>query len=448
MATTFADDMPMRRWRRKPAAILDGEPIVSDRAFRLLVVVMCMFGFRDMLTSSLRYYLAQVHLGALWFVPDMLAFVSFGYFAWHIAWRHRSPFAILLVVAFTFSMVVGILFMNSNGFAIFSSAKLFMPIFVGASLPGRSVYDLKWARWVLTGMFVTSTIGLLLEPHVAYPWLGQALDNFGQTKNVGRVWWAGDGNIRYGGFAGESTMASYMTIVPYFMVHRQFSRLTNILLWIPIYYAVSLSTNKTALGVFAVFMLYYVVSNFLHPISIERKKQIARWSFVTIPATILMMLLLGGVDLTSISRSLFSLQDRISNTWGFPFIWMSQNFPVGLLIGCGMGCFTYPMEYTEMSYLWVPVDNFYMSTIAMMGLPFVVFIFGMFSAPGKSRHHDKLLLMTVVNLYSVTVQGYGPSTCAVFLAYAFSDMFLPRPADWSRRFWRRDGTTRAAKQAG
>jgi hypothetical protein len=386
-----------------------------------------------MLTSSLRYYLALVHLGSLWFVPDVLAFVSFGYFAWNIAWRHRSPFAILLVCSFIFSMVVGMLFMQSNGFAIFSSAKLFMPFFVGASMPGRSVVDLKWARWVLTAMFVISTIGLILEPHVAYPWLGQALDNFGQVKKVGRIWWAGEGQIRYGGFAGESTMASYMAIVPYFVVHRQFPKPVNFLLWIPIYYAVSLSTNKTALGIFVLFMLYYTATKFTGTWSIGRLQNIARWSFITIPGAILMIAILGGVDLTAISRNLFSLQDRINNTWAFPFIWMAEHFPSGLFIGCGMGCFTYPMEYTSMSYLWVPVDNFYMATIAMMGLPFVVFIIGMFTAPGKSRHADKLLLMTVVNLYSVTVQGYGPSTCAVFLAYAFSDMFLAQNGRWSRK---------------
>lgn len=447
MATTFDNFVPLRRWRPQAAGVAT-QAMVSDRAFRMLVVVMCMFGFRDMLTSSLRYYLSLVHLGALWFVPDVFAFVCFGYFAWNIGWRNRSPFAILLVCSFIFSMVVGMIFMQSNGFAIFSAAKLFMPFFVGASLVGRSVCDLKWARMILTGMFVTSTIGLLLEPHVVYPWLGQALDNFGQTKNVGRVWWSGDGNIRYGGFAGESTMASYMAIVPYFIVHRQFSKLTNILLWIPIYYAVLLSTNKTALGVLTLFMIYYAIGALSGEPRRQTLQTIAKWSFATVPLTVLMMLILGGVDLTSISRSLFSLQDRISNTWGFPFIWMSQNFPAGLLIGCGMGCFTYPMEYTPMSYLWVPVDNFYMATIAMMGIPFIVFIFGMFGAAGKSRHLDKLLLMTVVNLYSVTVQGYGPSTCAVFLAYAFSDMFLPRAVEWSRRGWRGRGTPRPVETAG
>jgi len=429
MATTFADDMPVRRWHRKAATFATAG--VGEKAFPLIVAVMCMFAFRDMLTGSLRYFLSLAHLGVVWFIPDILSFVALGYFAWVIGWQQRSPFAILLVCSFAISTAVGALFMQTDGFAAFSSVKLFLPFFVGAALAGRSVTELRWARWTLIAIFAMSIVGLLLSPHVEFPWIGQALDNFGQVKRVGKVWWAGD-KIRYGGFAGESTMAAYMCIFPYILVHRHFKRLVNFAIWIPMYSAIQLSTSKTALITFVVFVAYYLYFEFRSTDRLETSRKIARLSFLTVFIPFILMIFLGGFDLTTIDPTLFSMQDRISRTWVFPFTWLSENFPVGLISGCGIGCFTYPMGYTAMADLLVPVDNFYVATYIMMGVPFIILVIGMVTGVSKGRHYDKLVLITVLNLYAITVQCYGPSTSTIMLAYAFSDMFLPPAAGWLR----------------
>jgi hypothetical protein len=431
MATTFADDMPARRWRSIHATGAAAVSGVGAKAFPLIVAVMCMFAFRDMLTGSLRYFLSLAHLGVVWFIPDLLSFLIFVYFAWVIGWQQRSPFAILLVLSFFVSTVLGLVFMQTNGFAAFSAVKLFLPFFVGAALAGRSVMELRWARWTLTAIFVASIIGLLISPHVEFPWIGQALDNFGQVKRVGKVWWSGE-KIRYGGFAGESTMAAYMCIVPYILVHRQFSRLVNIALWIPIYSALQISTSKTALITFIAFVAYYLYFEFMKGNRLTAARKIAALSFATVFIPFILMIFLGGFDLTSIDPTLFSMQDRISRTWVFPFTWLSENFPVGLIAGCGMGCFTYPMGYTSMAELLVPVDNFYVATYIMMGAPFIVLVIGMVMGVRKNTHHDKLALIAMLNLYAITVQCYGPSTSTIMLAYAFSDMFLPGAVGWRR----------------
>lgn len=432
MATTFTDDMPARRWRRDVAKTTASAAAgVGAKAFPLIVAVMCMFAFRDMLTGSLRYFLSLVHLGVVWFIPDLLCLIILGYFAWVIAWQQRSTYAILLICSFVLSTAMGVLFMQTDGFAAFSAVKLFLPFFVGATLAGRSVNDLRWARWTLTAIFVASIIGLLISPHVEFPWIGQALDNFGQVKRVGKVWWAGD-KIRYGGFAGESTMAAYMCIVPYMLVHRQFSRLVNVVIWIPMYSAIQLSTSKTALITFIVFVAYYLYVEVKKVDRLTFSRKVARLSFLTVFIPFILMIFLGGFDLTQIDPTLFSMQDRISRTWVFPFTWLSENFPIGLITGCGMGCFTYPMGYTSMADLLVPVDNFYVATYIMMGAPFIVLVIGMVTGVAKSRHYDKLTLTIMLNLYAVTVQCYGPSTSTIMLAYAFSDMFLPAGATWRR----------------
>lgn len=433
MATTFADDMPARRWRR--GAVVEQAESIGDLPFKLVVTVICLFAFRDMTTSSIRYYLSLARLSPAWFIPDLLSLGIFFYFAWHFAWIQRSPFAILLTCSAVVSTVIGMLFMQSTAFALISSIKLFLPFFAGAILAGRSLTELRSVRWLLTATFLMSIVGLLLSPYVDYPWLGQTLNNFGADKQVGKIWWA-NGEVRYGGLAGESTMAAYMCVIPFIVLHRRFSLWQNLALWIPLYIAVDISTSKTAMLTLIAFCAIYLVTIIRPRRELAFTKSIAKLSYLTIPLPFILMILMGGIDLTQISPTLFSMQDRISRTWVFPFIWLSENHPLMLLSGCGLGCFTYPMEYTGLAELMVPVDNFYVATYVMMGLPFLIFVIGTFVGVTRSVSVEKLILLTVLNLYAVTVQCYGPSTATLFLGYAFSDTFL-RGHGWQRLLSRR-----------
>ncbi|MDR6115793.1 MULTISPECIES: hypothetical protein [unclassified Sphingomonas] len=436
MATTIGEILPVRRWRSAPSRKTTEAPTIGERAYLLILAVAFMFFFRDTLTSSLRYYLSLVHLSAAWFIPDLLSLFIFFYFAWRVAWQRRSSYAILLTCSFLFSTIVGLVFMQSTVFAFVSSIKLFLPFFVGAVMVDRSLTATWPARWALTALFVASTIGLLISPYVDFPWLGQNLDNFGAVKQVGKIWWTG-GKIRYGGFAGESTMAAYMAVIPYIVMHRHFPRMVNFALWIPLYIAVELSTSKTALLTLIAFSAIYIAVEIQRDRELRVAQFLARASYLTIPIPFILMPLMGGMDLTKISPVLFSMQDRISRTWIFPFTWLAENAPAAIFAGCGLGCFTYPMEYTKLGYLIVPVDNFYVATFIMMGLPFLVFVIGSYFTIGKNQSIEKLLLLTTLNFYAVTVQCYGPSTATLFLGYAFSNMFIS--GDRWKRSWRGSG---------
>ena len=195
------------------------------------------------------------------------------------------------------------------------------------------------------------------------------------------------------------------------------------------------SNSKTAMLIAILFILYFFVSpswekrGLLH----ARTSMLAKWSFMLVSVPFILMFLLGGVDLSSINPTLFSMQDRINNTWQFPFTALADIAPYAIITGCGLGCFTYPMLTTGLAGLYVPVDNFYIATYLMLGLPFVITIVGMGTAAWKSQDIDKLLLMAMMNVYSVTVQCYGPSTATIMIGYAFSDMFLTRAVQWKRK---------------
>lgn len=441
MATTIdsqfparVPDMPsaptgLRRWVR------DAD---IDRAVLPLTIVFLTYGTRDALTGVFRYWLPKFHLAGAWFIPDFMSFLVVAYFVWVMAIRRQSAWAILFSISVFVSAILGWIFMASSAVALLSSVKLMSPLFVGLAFAGRSIAERKWACYFMFMLAVVSTVGLLCSPLFDYPWVGMAVETFGQTKAVGRVWWSG-GAIRYGGFAGDSTMAAYMCLFPLVIVHRHISPRLVLLMAGPVGLALHLSTSKTAIGCGVLFAAYYllVVLPGLRKDDGERRRELtrlfAKWSFVLVPVPFILMLALGGTDLTKIDPMLFSMQDRINNTWTFPFTYLAQNFPIGLITGCGLGCFTYPMEYTQLAYLMVPVDNFYVATYVMLGVPFILFVIGMFTATIKSMDNEKLTLMALLNVYVITVQCYGPSTATIVMGYAFSDMFLNHTRQWKRR---------------
>lgn len=400
----------------------------------LLAVAFVSYGFRDAFTGPVRFFAAQFRLEFIWFLPDLMSFVAVGYFVWFMAIRRESAWGLLFSINVFLSLIIGWIFMSAPFGAVFSAIKMMSPIFLGFAFAGRSVNEARFASHIFLTLAILSAIGLLLSPYVDYPWTGMAVETFGQTKAVGRIWWAG-GAMRYGGFAGDSTMAAYMALFPFVLVSGSYSKKVILPLMIPIGYALYLSTNKTAMGCAGIFLAYYIVFNLtsLKDEDLSVRKFLAKYSFLLVCVPFILMIALGGIDLQRINPTLWSMQDRINNTWVFPFTYLSENFPIGLISGCGLGCFVYPMEYTPLRDLRVPVDNFYVSTYIMLGLPFFVFVFGAMLGVAKSQIKDKLLLIFLMNIYAVTVQCYGPSTITIFMGYCISDMFLTGARSWRRR---------------
>ncbi|WP_156352807.1 MULTISPECIES: hypothetical protein [unclassified Sphingomonas] len=408
---------------------------LSRLKLTLLAIAFVSYGFRDAFTGPVRYYLAHAKLAFIWFVPDMMAFAAVAYFVWYIAIRRNSAWGILFSVNIFLSLIIGWLFMSANAAALFSAVKMMSPIFLGFAFAGRSINELRWARYSFLLMSALSVLGLLLSPYVDYPWTGMSVETFGQTKAVGRVWWSG-GAVRYGGFAGDSTMAAYMALFPFILVCTHYRKWFTFLATPIIGYALYLSTNKTAMGCGIIFLAYYLIFEVLtDPKNNELyRKKLTQYSFALVLVPFILMIALSGIDLQKINPSLFSMQDRINSTWVFPFIYLSNIFPAGLITGCGLGCFVYPMDYTSLGYLRVPVDNFYVSTYIMLGFPFAIFVIGAFLGVPNYKTRDKILLMFLMNIYAVTVQCYGPSTITVFMGYCFSDMFLTSVKNWKRRY--------------
>ncbi|CAN5334455.1 hypothetical protein BH09PSE3_BH09PSE3_03970 [soil metagenome] len=430
-----APEKDVRRWHR--SSLPANTDRLPDWAYSFVVANVMAYAFRDTLTGSLRFYLDKVGLSALWFIPDLMAFICIGIFGLLIVLRSRSVLGFIFLVNIFTAAIIGAIFMNQSTLAFVTGVKAVIPIFIGLCFAGRSITERRGPRIFMFVMMLVSVIGLVLNPHFEYPWVGAEISNFGFTKTVGKLWWDSNG-VRYGGFAGDSTMAAFMVIFPYLMLYRHFPRWGNVALWPLLYYALDISTSKTALILLMIFIPIYIWLYIINSsMTAEGRRRtvvtLAKLSFIFVIVPFLLIGIFGGANLTQYDHSLYSLQDRIDSSWQKPFSTLADIFPAGLLLGCGLGCFSYPMTYTEVARYWVPVDNFYLTTYLMLGFPFLIIVIAQAWLVGKVRDEGKLMLITLINIYTLTVACYGPSFATLVVGYTFGDLFLSSSRPWSRQ---------------
>lgn len=398
-----------------------------DPLFIFLVVTFLAFAIRDGLTGVLRYSLSLVHLDMLWFIPDFLCFAVVGIFSYQQIFVKQNLVGTLFVVNFVVSLIIATIFMQLDVLTFMSSLKSLTPIFVGFAFYDRSATELRWARAILLVILILSIIGVLLNPYMEYPWVGLTTNAFGVERTAGKLWWAA-GEVRYGGFAGDSTMAAFTIFTVYVLISPHFSRFVNFMMWPVLAWAIYVTTSKTALGVIGIYFVLYIVT-MLFKNRVQKLgflQLFARLSFILVLVPPILILAFGGFDLSNVSSVLSSMSDRIDNTWRGPFLTIAEIFPIGLIIGCGVGCYAYPMTYTSLADLYFPLDNFYMTTYMMLGFPFAIFVIMQVYLVKFCKDTSKLSLIILMNVYTVTVQCYGPSFATLMVGYVFSAGFAAR----------------------
>lgn len=190
-------------------------------------------------------------------------------------------------------------------------------------------------------------------------------------------------------------------------------------------YITYLSTSKTSVMVIA-FIAALVTVGWLLGERKESKflRKTALYSYISIFIPFALIILLNGVNLADISLTLYSMQDRINNSWVLPIVYMADLFPPGFITGCGMGCFNYPMQLfpTDVQQYSVPVDNFYYGTYLMFGVPFLLFLLRNFRT---QRPTDPIIVISTIamNFFGVTILCYGPASSLLLFGIIYSGNF-------------------------
>jgi hypothetical protein len=402
-----------------------GQEAVS---FPIEAIALCLYFGRDAFAGAFRYYATISHLSALWFIPDLVAFICMAVFAYRYAIKQANAFAIFTLLYIAFSLYVGYVFLNDTRGGL-SSLKMIAPIFVGFCFCQREVKDYRFLLGFVHSLFYISILGLVWSSYVRFPWVGYEFDTFGASRTAAKLWWV-EGATRLQGFAADSTMASYFILISYVMTSPR-RGLIWCAVWAPIaFWAINnVATSKTAAGTLA---LYFVAMMFVRLFRERYRFNVLRglalWSFLCIFIPIILMILFAGINLAGLSKSLYSLQDRIDNSWQLPFIYMAKLMPTGFITGCGLGCFNYPQQlFSDKISYWVPVDNFYIGTYLMIGPIFVVFMIFVILAVARTTDIYKLTLVFVMNIYTITILSYGPASGLLIIGLAFSEVFT-RPS--------------------
>lgn len=408
-------------------ALVLQRPRIMVISLSIEAIALAVYLIRDAFGGVMRYYTSIYHMDALWYLPDGVALLCLVQFIVHCVLRNRSTLALLVFAQIMLSLVLGY-FMLGTANAAVSSFKMMLPVFVGFCFCDSSLGSYRKLLSVIAVTFYLSVIGVLLTKYYLMPWVGYKYESFGAVREAGRLWWAyGGDDQRLMGFAADNTMAAFFILVSFAITSIRKSTLWCVLFGSIAVYAIRLTTSKTTMIVLVLYLVLLVLVRMLPERSrFPAIRGIAQWSFAAIFVPFFLIVIASGTAAVPHS-TMFSILDRINNSWQLPFVYMSQLMPIGLITGCGAGCFNYPQKlFSPLSPFWVPVDNFYIGTYLMFGLPFVAFMVMVFRATFGATDVYKLTLIFVVNLFTITVLNYGPASGLLIIALSFSEVFSRR----------------------
>ncbi|AKM09226.1 hypothetical protein [Croceicoccus naphthovorans] len=382
---------------------------------------------RDAFAAPVRWWLDLGGLGLAWFAVDLIGVVALAAFAWEFGLRRRAPFALYALALLPISLFIAAATVGPAPAFLGAAFKMFVPIYAGWLLAGVDLPALSRMRRLLVMVCLLTIAGVVIDQFVTYPWSGLAIEQFGQEKTVDRVWWI-QSVTRFGGFSGESTTAAMIALLTLLLVHRKLSPTAAIALGLGVIATCWIATSRTALVVSIMATVFIAVqAYFLAPLRTrEAHRVLAVGSFLLVLVPLVMVVAASSIRFEEISPNLASFQQRVRESWQFPFVFLADRSPQSLVFGCGLGCLTFPARYSEWASLLRPIDNFYLTSFAMFGLCFVPLVAGMVLAALKEQDRTKLLLIAAINLYVLSVEAYSPAFALFVIGYATSGMHLIR----------------------
>jgi len=188
-------------------------------------------------------------------------------------------------------------------------------------------------------------------------------------------------------------------------------------------YALYLTTSRTSLLSFA-FMIAADLAIFLlrwgAGLRPGQATRIVFWVLAASPFVlpIASVIIFNNIDLRSVPTALYSYQDRATVTWVLPFqVLQEYFFPQGYFLGVGVGMAGYPMNFSDLSFLFVSYfDNFPLGTYLMFGVPGLIFLIQLILRTGvRCTSRSSLILCGLLLFYGTTIEGYGDATFCMIL---------------------------------
>ena len=390
----------------------------------LAVTVLLAYSVREPFAGAVQYYLDQLHLGFLWFLPDAIGLVcvaalvvidlvKFGSF--------KFPF---FLCAIFYYMLLGYVSIGSAA-SSFSGFKALLPLFAGLML-SRPLLQRSYIQIALTVLLVLAMIGVWWSLKNTLPWAQLSFDSGLGVKQLRSTIWAAGGTYRPFGFATDPHSAGSSIVFLFALIGAGNARLLFYGLSVPVGMTVWASTSRTSFMAFAILLLLRFVLDVLEKRNRPRLTELvtAVVPFLVICAPMCVMGFAQMYSANDVPGEFLSLWVRGNEVFLQPFTLMPIFAPNAWLFGFGLGGVGFPVIQSNYASYSSIIDNFLLFSYYSFGIPFLIFYFAMCLRNRLEADFYKRILFCVTLIFGQFILGWANGMFMIVFGYAASASFL------------------------
>jgi hypothetical protein len=390
----------------------------------LAVAVLLAYAVREPFAGAVQYYLDQLHLGFLWFLPDAIGLicvaalvvidlVKFGSF--------KFPF---FLCAIFYYMLLGYVSIGSAA-SSFSGFKALLPLFAGLML-SRPLLQRNYIQIALTALLLLAMAGVWWSLKNTLPWAQLSFDSGLGVKQLRSTIWAAGGTYRPFGFASDPHSAGSSIVFLFALIGAGNARLLFYGLSVPVAMTVWASTSRTSFMALAILLLLRFVLDVLEKRDRPRLTELvtAVVPFLVICAPMCVMAFAQMYSANDVPGELFSLWVRGNEVFLQPFTLMPMFAPNAWLFGFGLGGVGFPVIQSNYASYSSIIDNFLLFSYYSFGIPFLIFYFAMCLRNRLEADFYKRILFCVTLIFGQFILGWANGMFMIVFGYAASASFL------------------------
>ncbi|MHC0448120.1 hypothetical protein ACWA1F_22115 [Flavobacterium sp. 3-218] len=301
----------------------------KKREASVAFIIFCSVLIFEVFSGALRYYFTQWGFSSMIYIPKVACLLAVVIKIMTMKMRTFLPFIFFLVSVLVSLFNSASLF--NIGFAIFVYCPFLFGLLYGEYLEIKKK-ELGIILWIC---FLSSILGIYLDCIIALPWKGFSY-NIGGIEIEANRQWSTLGEDRVAGFSRLSASLAFMIAIFSIYIYQTLkSTFFKFLLFTVTFSSIVLTTNKTAvLSYFGAIMFYFFY----------KQKNRSKLFLFTITGIGCFLPIVSIFLNYSVSTSefgllsqtlLFSLDDRLTNTW--PYFYEVIIVNNGLVFGTGIG---------------------------------------------------------------------------------------------------------------
>lgn len=341
---------------------------------RWILFVTLLFMFSEVFMGVLRYYLSDIGLAPLVYLPKMLFFLTLLVWVGASIWRGRVNKLYAGTLLFIgFFAIIGLYYTEGRALQVAFGIYTLGPFLLGLlALPVLLKVQFKLKPYVMV-LWLSAVIGILLDLFYDFPWVGAEYQLGEIGLKISRAWTT-SGFERLAGFSRLSFDVSIqILLLGLFLIIMTNRYWYRVLIWLIAGVAIILTTSKSTSASFIILTFFLALrtslpyNKFWHSLIV-----VTVIIGIILPISSLIISYQFGDTGDFSTRLLFSsIGMRLMLIWpaGFDLV---ANYG-SLWLGRGIGGISAAQQYFE-PFLYHPSDNFYLYLYVTMGLGMFIFL--------------------------------------------------------------------------